>query len=397
MANYNAIAKDTVLGFKAGSQADLNKYLPGGEQAGQLAATNKGVFFLTTDTHRLYLGRESSEDGKIYPVPVNQGILSVKNIEDLTDDMGNTGEFYYIEGPNILCIKSGGKWVQINPDTDTKITGFSASTEVTTPNKSAKIVHTITTDEKDGQGSNKTHSSEFTIKGGDNVSVTVNGEEITISTPNDKNTTNTDLTVTTPDDGTTGYKIVITDSDQGTVDATLDPEIQYGKSTQKSSGKFENGVLTLDVYTTNEVDNLLKTADALVFRGIIEDYSKLPSDNVQNGDTYKVGTEFTHEGTTYKVGDIIIAHGTETNDYLTKPDWIHIPAGDEVYKSGNVITVSDEDGTINHNTLTPNKTESTETEFSFDVISSITPDAYGHIGAYEITTVTVPQLAWDTF
>ena len=70
MANYNAIAKDTVLGFKAGSQADLNKYLPGGEKAGQLI-NGEGVFYLTTDTHRLYIGRKSSEDAtKIYPVPV---------------------------------------------------------------------------------------------------------------------------------------------------------------------------------------------------------------------------------------------------------------------------------------------------------------------------------------
>lgn len=388
MANYNAIAKNTALGFKAGSQADLNKYLPGKENAGLLA---EGVFYLTTDTHRLYIGRKSSEDAKTYPVPVNQGILSVNSIEDLKDDMGNTGEFYYIEGPNILCIKSGGKWVQINPDTDTKITGFETSTEATTSN-GAKITHTITTDEQDSQP----HTSEFTIKGGDNVSVTVNGEEITISTPNDKNTTNNNLAVT-PNDGTTGYKIVITDSDSGTVDATLDPEIQYGKSTQKSIGKFENGVLTLDVYTTNEVDNLLKTADALVFRGIIEDYSKLPSDNVQNGDTYKVGTEFTHEGTTYKVGDIFIAHGTETNDYLPSGfDWIHIPAGDEVYTGGTLIDVNP-DGTISHEAVDTSQTTGESIESStFNVIDSISTDTYGHITEYRIREVT-PQLVWDTF
>lgn len=396
MANYNAIAKDTALGFKAGSQADLNKYLPGKENAGLLT---EGVFYLTTDTHRLYIGRKSSEDGKTYPVPVNQGILSVNSIEDLKDDMGNTGEFYYIEGPNILCIKSGGKWVQINPDTDTKITGFEANiTNIEgTASNGAKIAHTITTDEKDDQGGNKTHSSEFTVKGGDNVSVTVNGKEIIISSSDiDTNTTNTDLAVT-PNDGTTGYKIVITDSDSGTVDATLDPEIQYGKSTQKSSGKFENGILTLDVYTTNEVDNLLKTADALVFRGVIENYSKLPDTEVQNGDTYKVGTEFTHEGTTYKVGDILIAHGTETNDYLPAGfDWIHIPAGDEVYTGGTLIDVNP-DGTISHEAVNTTQTTGESIESStFNVIDSISTDTYGHITKYTIREVT-PQLVWDTF
>lgn len=400
MANYNAIEPNTVLGFKSGVQDDLNKYLIGGEKAGQAV---EGVFYLTTDTHRLYIGRKST-DLKIYPVPVNQGILSVDSIDDLNKITGNSGEFYYVEAANILCIRSGDKWVQINPDNNTKITEFQANIETTS--NDAKIVHTITTDEQDNSGKNIVYTSDFTIEGGDNVSVEVSGKKITISTPDDNNTINTDLTVTplkgstepgaSDEDKKTGYEIVITDSDGNTVKGPLDPEIKYGKN--ETSAKFRDNILTLDVYTTEEVDNLFKAADALVFKGVITDYSKLPETEVQNGYTYKIGTEFTHEGTTYKVGDILIAHGDEedANGNLTTIQWVHIPAGDEVYTGGNLITITDT-GVINHSTIESTKTTGNKTDFTFNVISSITPDSYGHIGAYEVTTVTVPQLMWDTF
>lgn len=400
MANYNtAFGSNTALGFKSGVQNDLNKYLIGGEKDGQAA---EGVFYLTTDTHRLYIGRKSLEDQtKIYPVPVNQGILPVDSLEDLKDDMGDTGEFYYIKGSNILCIKSGGQWIQINPDTDTKVEDFEASIEATTSN-SAKILHTIETNDD----SIDPFKTEFSIVGGSNITVTADNvnKSITISTPDDNDTTIDSIAAiplkgstesgATEEEKKTGYNIKITDSEGGSKEGSfLDPEVKYGKD-KASSAKFRDNILTLDVYTTNEVDNLLKTADALVFRGIIEDYSRLPSDNVQNGDTYKVGTQFTHEGTTYKVGDILIAHGEETNDYLTEPDWIHIPAGDEVYTSGTLIDVNP-NGTINHKSITTNHTGGSIEGFTFNVIDSITTSD-GHVTDYTTKNVTV-QLIWDTF
>ena len=110
---YSAITNGQNLGFKAGLQASLDTYLKGGSNAGKLL---EGIFYLTTDTNRLYIGRKDSSDGKIYPVPVNQGILPIDDFSNLPTS-GQVGEFYYIKNSNILCVWSGSGWVQINADT----------------------------------------------------------------------------------------------------------------------------------------------------------------------------------------------------------------------------------------------------------------------------------------
>ena len=80
-----------------------------------------GCFYLTTDTHRLYVG----QDGAV--VPVNEGIVTVDNVASLPShtnpDATKAGNFYYATAENILCIYNGQKWVQLNPNTDTKISG----------------------------------------------------------------------------------------------------------------------------------------------------------------------------------------------------------------------------------------------------------------------------------
>ena len=90
------------VGFLRGTQVNIEKLL-----------TNKGAipgtFYLTSDTNRLYIGKDDTS-----VAPVNQGIIPIGSLDDLQNVSGDSGQFYYIEGSNILCVRSGGKWVQIN-------------------------------------------------------------------------------------------------------------------------------------------------------------------------------------------------------------------------------------------------------------------------------------------
>lgn len=128
------------LKFLSGLQDNLNGLISSGGAV-------EGAFYLTTDTHRLYIGRTvTAENGtsitaKTIPIPVNEGITTVANTTALYNSNANVGEFYYIEDGNILAVraKSGNGtgaeyWVQLNNDTDQTIeviatgTGFSAGT-----------------------------------------------------------------------------------------------------------------------------------------------------------------------------------------------------------------------------------------------------------------------------
>lgn len=141
--NYvNATLDASKIKFLSGTQDQLNLYLldapdiiPNEEKynASDRGQTNKykgaaleGAFYLTSDTHRLYIGRAItvSSATKIVPVPVNEGIETVASISALPSN-ANQGEFYYIAPytengeakGNILAVRSGGNWVQLNTDT----------------------------------------------------------------------------------------------------------------------------------------------------------------------------------------------------------------------------------------------------------------------------------------
>ena len=69
-----------------------------------------GAFYLTTDTHRLYVGQGTDV------VPVNEGVKSVDNVAALPST-ATAGDFYYAKAENILCVYNGVTFVQLNPDT----------------------------------------------------------------------------------------------------------------------------------------------------------------------------------------------------------------------------------------------------------------------------------------
>ena len=114
--------------FKLGLQSAIDNYLSAQinndvasshpEWVGQ---AEHGTFYLTQDTHRLYVGNYDHTFSA-----VNQGVIVVSSTDDLppltgqsnTQHLPYQGQFYYVADPaNILCVASGTHWVQINPDT----------------------------------------------------------------------------------------------------------------------------------------------------------------------------------------------------------------------------------------------------------------------------------------
>ena len=157
--NYTDLIDDNVQ-FLQGTQAQLNLYLPnapttipeGMENAGSnntfKGRASEGAFYLTDDTDRLYIGKQTGTDNHgdpiISTVELNKSITTVRTVNDLPQSGVAVGQFYYItgvdpndpdytgpdsqaqntHGGNILAVVTSvtngvPHWVQVNPDTDT--------------------------------------------------------------------------------------------------------------------------------------------------------------------------------------------------------------------------------------------------------------------------------------
>ena len=114
MAN-GTISAGKNIQFLLGTQANLEKYIagPSGSDGARAA---EGTFYLTNDTHRLYVGTSLGT-----AAPVNEGVITVPNLDALQNVSAHPGEFYYVKAGNILCVYDGKQWVQINNNTNTYV------------------------------------------------------------------------------------------------------------------------------------------------------------------------------------------------------------------------------------------------------------------------------------
>lgn len=156
------------VAFKRGLESSLAKslYNYAGADAVQVI---EGTFYLTSDTNRLYIGK--NVDGKgVRAVPVNQGALPVPSVDSLPSaEAAIPGQFYYVTSSNILCVSSNGKWVQINPNTDTTLSTRVTTGEVhTAGGKTFVQVKDVITDT-----SNISFTGHHGIEGGVGLEVTV--------------------------------------------------------------------------------------------------------------------------------------------------------------------------------------------------------------------------------
>ncbi len=132
------------LMFKRGAQASLNDIIA------QKKAID-GCFYLTEDTHRLYVGQGNDTA----PILLNQTVQVVQRLEDLPGSPpAADNDFYYVKDLNILAVYDSSattesKWVQINPDTDTNdIIQVDDISFAKTSASSDEVVYTLTLKQK---------------------------------------------------------------------------------------------------------------------------------------------------------------------------------------------------------------------------------------------------------
>ena len=159
--------------FLQGTQAKLDG----------MTSSTVGAFYLTNDTHRLYLGMSATAA----PVPVNQGVTFLANENALPNMNGASdeqkknaaGQFYFLTDKNILCVYSNNQWVQINSDTTIKEVKFGTQAEA---DGGVTVSLAIT----DTRNTTKT-ADNLILKGNSNVTIeasetTINGSAVKVIT-----------------------------------------------------------------------------------------------------------------------------------------------------------------------------------------------------------------------
>lgn len=412
MAN---VLKDAKVGFLTGAQSSIDTMLSKGANAG----AKHGYFYLTKDSHRLYVG---NSDGSISAV--NEGVQTVTYLGDLptlqtaADKVAYTGRFFYVQYKestagqvdsniaNILCVYNGSAWVQINANTDTHINSNTYTTSTT--GATATITNAIGSTDggsvtgkfeivtagglKIANTAGKTNSvtltgDKFTLAAGDGATGEVKlnlssangqaGSSVTLKA--DPNTTvltrkenvitiagrvNASLAITNATGGKTGFTVTVKDNQGKTVNGSYDPIIKYGSKAQ-SSTKLVNGEFNINAYNKEEIDQLMRDLNAMEYRGTVgangtaatawAELLKLPQ---KIGYTYLFSSPITVNNAEHTAGTLAIARGTE----YTAAD---LAAG--------TITKAELIGTINPATLTWDFVESTnDTDTTYKLYTAAT-------------------------
>lgn len=152
--------------FKRGTQSSFNN----------LSAYQDGCFYLTTDSHRLYIGTGSNKPNLVsqsvitYPDWASIEALSNSSSSSYAPGLCSEGQFYYAKAENILCTYSNGKWIQINPDHnddhDTYVKSVSVAKNTADTVNGEKLVYDvkITQAQKDLKGNNEGAPTEVSGK-----------------------------------------------------------------------------------------------------------------------------------------------------------------------------------------------------------------------------------------
>lgn len=298
--------------FLSGFQNTLNQKVAAGE-------IKVGAFYLTEDTNRLYIGKEA---GKLDLLNSSVRFVSQSEFNSLGTswkleaDKGAThlNELVYITDLNILAVwseKTAGTydWVQVNPDTDTKITGV--TTEVSAASNVATVQNAVSY--KDGStgaedsfvdsfkiagngktikvestnaetisitgdtytlssaadGANKAKvslssalgqaGSEFTITAGDNVKVTASGSDIKI----DSEKWIPDNSSVEVADGKIKLTLQNKNGEGPGVVESNELFVYVGNNTKKLIGE------DLNVYTKDQIESKLRGLNGMTYKGTV--------------------------------------------------------------------------------------------------------------------------------
>lgn len=331
-----------LINFKKGTLAGLNTLKTN-------SGIEEGTFYLTIDenkqTSRLYIGTSTTT-----ALPVNSNITVVANRTDLTDSHAapfNDGDFAYVSSDNILAVKIGTKWQQINTPPTANDYKYLTDVEYSIVTENGVATITWTGTRSDGNdvddsytvtgangitasGSGKALTltgtsyqmtaptvtnntgaiklqskssasataadvSTVNLKGGANVSLTGSASEPNTITINAVDTVNTGLSIDNGDTtnngsgATTGFTIRVTD-DHGDVEDHFNPQISVltnEAGTTTTNVSFNGGVAALPVYNKAEVDRKISSLTGMHYAGLINQSSATTMTTGHVGDTYK--------------------------------------------------------------------------------------------------------------
>lgn len=317
-----------------------------GQQANLPAAKTDGVFYLTTDTGRLYA--DYNNNGTVERKLLNQTVNIVASVDALSAISANWSnaadhnqDFYYCAAENILAVwtqdpdnASHYKWVQINPDTDTVI--LSAAL------KTASATNNVATLELDIEDSSKTTTATMSVTGANGVKLTKSGDGLVITgrtydisravsadnkvatlSLNDSDSTTATAIKLEGGAGvtfsSTGTNAIIVDSEDTTIQSLAfsstapgvlgltieDSNTSHSASINQLGVKLNDNSFVLleqgltgtagSIYSKSEIDQKFKDLNGISFKGTIGDVnatiSSLPSSGVHQGDMYVVATD----------------------------------------------------------------------------------------------------------
>ena len=316
-----------LINFKKGTLAGLDTLKTN-------SGVQEGTFYLTIDdekqTSRLFIGTSATT-----ALPVNSNISIVQETSQLEAAGAatpfNDGDFAYVSNGNILAVKIGNTWHQINAPDSRAVKSLTPEISTTSgvatiswklrdqdgniipeadPSNPANTVAqsvpditiqgangitvssadddlTITGTSYEMNSAAVTGSANAaTIKLQSKASATANavdvssvaikgGDKVTISgNANEVVIAAEDTELTTVEGAAatsgTGFTITVSDSGGNTPSGTIDPKITLGTHTAAGDQiGFSNGVANLPVYTKDEIDSMNRALDALTYRGTI--------------------------------------------------------------------------------------------------------------------------------
>ena len=314
-----------LISFKVGSQSTIDNWLK--SPSTYASAISEGTFYLTEDTHRLYIGNQDHTVSAL-----NEGIETYNNIASLpTASITTLGHFYYAKAENVLCVGAGYKngqgqdayqWIQINQNTDHYHKDFSRAVSNNSSNNTATITdsfndqnnapttlsvilkgdngiiitqeagastptikisgdtYTLSTANSSTTGevdikldsSNSTNDSKVTIKKGANINLSVpssgtDSGKLVLSAENDVPNS---LTFNNAANSGNGFVASIGITNKSPVTGNFDPVINTGLNGNTST-HFVNGEATLPVYTIEEIDGLVEGLNAMHYIGTVND------------------------------------------------------------------------------------------------------------------------------
>lgn len=332
------MANENKLGFKRGLQGNLD----------QLTSSEDGIFYLTTDTNRLYVGK--GKDKK--PVLVNNTIISANSLSDI--DSPVDGEYYYITGSNILAYRDGEKWVQLNPNSDTKITAASFKKN-NIKSDGTKLIYDLTLSVKDV---NDNPLNDVTTQ------LEISSEDVTGITTETAVDVKADArenvaTITTSGAGASGTGFAIKAGDNVTIEKDDDDIKISAKDTTYTLGSAANSTkVTLTADGANQ-DVTFKAGTDITLNGAVDKQIEIKHAAITTTPADGTPTTLTHKGTFSAITGITAANGHvtgyETTEFTLPEDTNNIIDSVAVTTANNGglnVKVADNKGVEKTGTLT---------------------------------------------